>query len=301
MKMSRALSVLPFIALLAGCAGVSFEPPAVKWLSLLPSDSGIIIKARVRAVEPVLGSLFQAFSLSDKDAGEIIRRTRDIYLGIIESEEAMPDFSIILVGDFPQAAAALFTPAKGWKKNRSYWTHDETGIQIALPEAAGRTSPHARALFVSRGHIEEMLKAFGSPGTAERAGLPTEAEKEFDVSDLVVYMPHPGKSGIAGSGVNLNQFPIKNIWFTLERTVEGGTDRYLVSGVFTLDTADRAGKFISLLKLLLLGIIKKENLDAIDSLKNDTFIRAEDEYVRLSGLRLEVSDLAKLMTAVTAP
>lgn len=304
MKKSWIFVCLASMAVLAGCATVPVSPPAQVWREVLPAESDIIIKARAAATAPLLAELMKIFGLTARDSGEILNRTREVYAGIRQGSGNLPDFSIILTGNFPKAASALFSPAKGFTKIDSpftYWRHGLTGLQVALPNPRpGMAASGNRALFASQGRIEEMLAAYiGPASSAVGMGneLPVELQKEFDVSDLVFYMPYPGKSFLADSGTNLDKFPIRGLWVTLDSSPGAGDSMFVLSAVVTLDSEDRAKKFIPLLKLLLLGMMKKNGVDAMSSLKNDAAVTVEGGQVRLAGLMVKAEDLAKIFAA----
>jgi hypothetical protein len=206
----------------------------------------------------------------------LLNRSESLFFALSGDDIGQPALHIILTGDFPPVLSRSAISGEGsWDKvygKVPYWQNRTDGSQVAVP-AGG-------IIFFSPRNIDALIRNYlASP----EPRLPEEAEKEFDISDLVVYVNDPGPVLLKDFPVDPETFPMRSLWFSVLALGDG----YHVSGVFQLDSNENARRMALLSKLLFVGWIKQYGFADFREIKDTLDIRAEGSKVRLDGLRMD--------------
>jgi hypothetical protein len=292
-KHSIIAAVLGPIAafLLFSCASapefISEERP----VHFLPASSQVLGKINAVSNEALFGEIIGVFLGGENTPGEAaelrkaLGRTENVYFAYNRTKAGMKaDFSIIIQGRFPKGITeSLIKKEEGWEKQSSdpvWYKNALTGLEFAVPEKG--------LIFFSTGLLEEMLLRFVSRRPADIA---YEALKEFEVSDIVLYVGDPASGLLEGLPVDTGKFPLESIWFAL---FTSGFE-YRLSGVFLLTDEKKAQAMAMLSKILMIGWFRQNKLGTMEELKEQLSIAAAGASVRISGVYLDDAEVLRLL------
>lgn len=289
-----SLLIIPVAVLIAtGCVSIPKEAPGELYIGMMPDTTSVYMKLNVaRNIELAATILkpIQEGQLEETTDGnlldeQLLERTDAIYGGFSTSPDGASGFSIAAVGRFPTGIISCnlnqSDDLEHRRKPNELWEATDGSFKIAFP------APYI--LCLSTLDIEDMITRFKE---RQRHPLPEEVRREFDISDLVVYMPAPGKSTVfdTGTGPSIGSLPIEGLWLTMYSTMEG----YRTSIVFNV-TPKRANQVAMLARILVIGILRSANIEAVSQLNEGVEVTAFQDTVRVTGLVLSTADIATLL------
>ncbi len=333
-----ALAVIA-LASAVGCATISRET-SEDWTVLLPADCAayfsLHLSARNRGiVAEIAGELMYprqrhsdvkahprqdsaVHAPSSFDWMAALDRTDRFYGACKVGLDTSPIFYIAAGGRFPAVAIRYgLSHSDEWKRmelprasrltrrgartDGIYWINRGNPLQVYLTRDS--------ALLVSTEDIRPMIELYrtGLRRTASRSSysgntlpslLPSTILQEMDTSDMVVYFPLLGGNPLLSpAGVSL---PAGNAWIVVERNGEEAGEGFAIRGHFVL-LDETAGKgFTRVLKLLLLYLLKKGEVEDFSKrLRKLNFVQ-RGAMVRISGLTLSSDDLVRIVRGVLA-
>ena len=209
-------------------------------------------------------------------------------------------------------------PRRGARSDGIYWINRSVPLQVYLTKDS--------ALLVSTDDIRPMIELYrrGLHRTASRSSysgntlpslLPSTVLQEMDTSDMVVYFPLLGGNPLLGpAGASL---PAGEAWIVARRNGEGPNgdqkgsssdqegsnsdqEGFAIQGHFVLLDETVGEGFTRVLKLLLLYLLKKGEVEDFSKrLRKLEFVQ-RGTLVRVSGLTLSSDDLVRLVRGVLA-
>ena len=301
MRTAAAAAVTVFLSvLMLSCASapefVSVERP----VHFLPDNPQMVGKMNAVSNEVLFSEIIGTFlsggffndgdmtdNLSGNDEGlqKALGRTENVFFAFNNPENGGERiFSLIIQGKFPRGITeSMIKKEEGWEKQSSsprWYKNTISGMEFAVPEK--------NMIFFSTGKLDEMLRRYTS---GSRAQISYEALKEFEVSDIVLYVGNPASGLLKGMPVDTEKFPLSSMWFTLFQS----RDMYRLSGVFLLSDEKKAKAMAMLSKILMVGWFRQNKLGTMEELKEQLVIAAAGASVRLSGVYLDSAEVMRLM------
>jgi hypothetical protein len=272
------------LSLFTGCATApAAKKPGAAYIGMMPEQSDMFCKLRITENRKLARELYEVIN----DAGELPQqfwdRTDDVYMGITRTSAVMPRFSVAAVGNYPPALIkSNLNQTEEWelhKSEYSYFQHRRDPIQIAVVDTM--------LICLSNGHIQPMLERYDRRAVHP---LPEEVRREFDISDVVVYIPNPGSGeGEAILPTEGREIPIQSLWITLV----GLGEEYEASVVFEVEDEKKGRQVAMLSRLLLVAWLRKTDIGDISSLKEEVTVESFGKRVRIQGLRLDREEILK--------
>jgi hypothetical protein len=277
--------------LLFSCASSPEFTSVERPVHFLPDSSQVLGKINAVSNEALFHEIISLFVGGENTPGEAadlqkaLGRTENVFFAYNRTQPGMKaDFSIIIQGRFPKGITeSIIKKEEGWEKQSSapaWYKNARTGLEFAVPEKG--------LIFFSTGLLEEMLLRFAS---RRPAGIAYEALKEFEVSDIVLYIGDPASGLLEGLPVDTGKFPLKSMWFTL---FTSGFE-YRLSGVFVLTDGKKAEAMAMLSKILMIGWFRQNKLGTMEELKEQLSIAAVGASVRISGMYLDDAEVLRLL------
>ncbi len=328
----RVLWALAVIVLASsvGCATISRET-SEDWTVLLPADCAAYFSLHLSAGNRgIVADIADELAYARQRHSDVkayprqrsasfdwlaaLDRTDRIYGGCKAPLDTSPVFYVAAGGRFPAVAIryglshsdkwkrmelprASRLPRRGGRTDGIYWINRANPLQVYLTRDS--------ALLVSTGDIRPMIELYrtGLRRAASRSSysanalpslLPSTVLQEMDTSDMVVYFPSLGGNPLLSpAGVNL---PVGNAWIVANRDQEG----FAIQGHFVLLDETGGKGFTRVLKLLLLYLLKKGEVENFSNrLRKLEFVH-RGTHVRVSGLTLSSDDLVGLVRGVLA-
>ncbi|MEW5814364.1 MAG: hypothetical protein AB1798_03075 [Spirochaetota bacterium] len=278
------LTLLAAIFLLFGCASVPRLPPFEESIDFLPDDCSMYLKIDVRKNTNIVKKLLVS-AMGESLLEFALKRTDTFFAGLKLSGNGNSIFYLVARGNYPKGALELKLGSdKNWKKVKGllqFWNNSNTGIELAIPQSG--------MIWVTNESVEKIGQRYQGHS---RIKMPEELRREFGVSDIVLFIPKPGKETLLQLPVDSGQFPLKAVWFTFLHT---RGEFYTVYGVFEMASEKDAVLLAGLSKLMLVVWMRKEGIGDIKTLPRSVEIKVDGNYVRIGGIVLAEDDLYKII------
>ena len=289
-KLLPAAAAFTVAILVLSCASapeyVSVERP----VHFLPADAQLIGKINAESNEVLFREIIGVFLSGgnfdgqEADLQKALSRTENVFFAFSRGQAGNSGFSIIIQGRFPRGITeSLIKKEEGWEKQSSspaWYRNTLSGLEFAVPERD--------MIFFSTGKLKEMLTrhAAGRP-----AAITYEALKEFEVSDIVLFLGNPASGLLEGLPVDTGKFPLSSMWFSLFKSQAG----YRFSGVFLLSDEKKASAMAMLSKILMVGWFRQNKLGTMEQLKEQLEITPQGASVRITGIYLDPPAVLRLL------
>jgi hypothetical protein len=285
-----ALAVI--LGIYTGCATAPQQQPASSLIDILPADQTVYLKMDAQSTMSMMGRFLSGNNELEGMLGEAMDRTDLVLvsLHIVDGEER--GFSLVASGAYPKGIIeSRLNRDKAWSRKKgefTYWQNDELALQLFFPER--------NVIAVSNVDVEGIYRR---TGTGDRYSLPRELRHELDISDLVFFMPDPGREIVSSLGRGGKSYPIRMIWVTLyggKKNPEG----YTMSTVFLMDDEENALKFSKVARLLIAALMMREEVGDINALRENMEVYLDGNHVRLENIPVTREDLARFFTTTIA-
>ncbi len=304
------VSCIPILLLLlAGCATAVKQLPGEYYIGMMPEESSYLLKIDVRNNRSLTELLLQPSLNGEALPSQLVDRISNAYMAVqpasssASSPFAAPVISLTATGQFPTGIISTNLDRENeWEKRSNhitYWYNKKLLLELALPER--------NLLCLSTKNVGAMVDRYNKRKTMR---IPEEVRREFDISDVVVYIPDPGADMLAQGGgagaVGFNaDLPIDAVWITLFSPVED-TKRsetaqnsnhaelsYDVALVFKVADPSKTKQLTLISRLFIVAWMKQADIGDISTLREKISITAGGDHVRIEGLELTVAEIAK--------
>jgi hypothetical protein len=278
--MTAALALIIF----GGCATApDIKKPGEVYIGMMPEESSVLFKLNVAENRELARDIYELVNEAAELPPQFWNRTSDVYAGIAPSTMVLPELSVVAVGDYPPAIIKnSLNQSEGWdlqKDEYYYFLNPSSRLQLAVPDNT--------LVCLSNHNVQVMIERYERRAVHR---LPEEVRREFDISDMVLYIPKPGSEvGETSLPLQERELPISSLWVTLVRL--GG--EYEVSLVFRVENEKRGKQVAMLSRLLLVAWMRKTDVGDVSSLKEEVTVEATGNHVRIRGLRLDRKEILK--------
>jgi len=278
-------SILIVFALYTGCSTAPKTMPASSLIDILPEEQTVYLKMDVRSNLDLMGQIFNQKGDFGGMIGEAMARTDAVLVALTIPEDESREFSVVASGSYPKGIIeSRLKKDKTWKKEKKgfiHWKNEEMGLQMFFPEK--------NVIALSNGNIGRIADRISA---GERYSLPRELRHELDISDLVFFMPDPGKEIMSSVGGGSRIYPIRMIWVTMYNQS--------MDVVFLMDDEENAGKFSKVARLLIAALMMREEVGDIKELRKNMKVFVDGKNVRLEDIPVSTEDLQKIFAGSLA-
>lgn len=268
------------LGIYTGCATAPKQKPASSLIDMLPEEQTVYLKLDVGSNEDVVESLLSGEGNMDAMIGEAMSRTEVVLISMKLSEGSQRSFSLVASGRYPKGIIeSRLRKENAWKREKGefgYWQNSELGLQIYFPEK--------NIIVLSNGAVESVFHRISE---GELYSFPRELRHEFDISDLVFFMPDPGNEILSSVGGGKKIYPIRLIWVTIY-----GEE---MDVVFLMDNEENAKKFSKVAKLLVAALMMKEEVGDLAALRENMKMYLDGKNVRLEDIPITRNDLKSFL------
>ncbi len=301
---AAAVTLLLLLLLFSGCATAPTQLPGEYYIGMMPEESSYLLKIDVQNNRRLTELLLKPGLGGEALPPELVDRISNAYMGIQSARHsgsspfAAPSIFVTATGRFPAGIiSSNLDRDKEWEKRSNhitYWYNTKMMMELALPER--------NLLCISTKDVGAMVDRFRDRETMR---IPEEVRREFDISDVVVYIPEPGADMLAGGegegAVGFNaDLPIDAIWITLFSPVEdsgrpgpNSNLSYEVSLVFKVGDPSKTRQLTLISRLFIIAWMRQADIGDITELKDKISITAGGDHVRIEGLELTVEEIEK--------
>jgi len=259
--------------------------PASSLIDILPEEQTVYLKMDVRSNLDLMGQIFNQKGDFGGMIGEAMARTDAVLVALTIPEDESREFSVVASGSYPKGIIeSRLKKDKTWKKEKKgfiHWKNEEMGLQMFFPEK--------NVIALSNGNIGRIADRISA---GERYSLPRELRHELDISDLVFFMPDPGKEIMSSVGGGSRIYPIRMIWVTMYNQS--------MDVVFLMDDEENAGKFSKVARLLIAALMMREEVGDIKELRKNMKVFVDGKNVRLEDIPVSTEDLQKIFAGSLA-
>ena len=290
---------LPFffiiLAVITGCSTVPKTVSSSQTVNRLPENQTVYVKIDVHSNIEMLSAILNIEGIQEEALQAALERTSDVLFSLLLKENGDREFSFIATGEYPAGIVKrMLKKNDDWIKQGDripYWVNPALPLSLAVPDR--------RNILGTSGSTDLLLAEWEFPSAMD---IPRELRHELEISDLVFFMPSPGKT-VLDSVAGGRTYPIELIWITLfdPGVFESETDVYQLNAVFLMETEDDAAKFRIIARLLTAAIMRKENIGDIADLKNSVEVYHDGTFVRIQGIPVSSEDLITFLTGKLSP
>ncbi len=283
------------LAAITGCSTVPKTASLFQPVDRLPEDQTVYMKIDVHSNIEMLSSILNIGGIEEDVLQAALERTSDVLFSLLLKENGNREFSFIASGEYPAGIVKRkLKKNDDWVKQGDripYWVNPALPLRLAVPDR--------RHILGTNGSIDPLLAEWEFPSAMD---IPRELRHELEISDLVFFMPSPGKS-VLDNMAGGRTYPIELIWITLfdPGVFELKRDSYKLDAVFLMETEDDAAKFSKIARLLTAAIMRKENIGDIADLKSSVEVYYDGTIVRIQGIPVSLEDLITFLAGKLSP
>ncbi|NOY10103.1 MAG: hypothetical protein GXP33_14820 [Spirochaetes bacterium] len=282
-----ALSLFIILLSISSCATAPPMRASEDWFALLPSHSGIYIYLDKNRTAAMVENVLKSMDLFDNDIKFILSKTTKIYGAVDFSGDSEPVLSILTLGSYPSSLIGLrLSMNREWKRRKSirpYFVSGSNKMEISLPGN--------NVILISQGKIEEMLKNYQSPPVFK---MPMEVKNDLHSSDFLVFFPLFSEGTALNNNLSSMKTTVNELWLTGRRDGE----MFKLNGVFGLSSEKQAKLFAVVFKFIITAWLRQEKVQNIGKLLKSVVVKADGNFVRISGLKLPEKKITSLLTGM---
>ncbi len=234
-----------------------------------------------------------------------LEKTDQIYGACKVGQEKNPVFYLAAGGRFPVAAIRFgLSHGDDWehvelpktgrlpkRDNRmgdSYWISRRTPIQVYLTRES--------SMLACTEDIRPMIELYRDRlyhRTSSLASIiPAEVLEEMDISNMVVYFPSMSRNSLLSPAEV--ELPEGEVWMAAEGEGEG----FALRGRFVLRDETAGAGFTRAVKLLLLYLLKKIEVEDLGAKLRIIRVDAEGKQIRVDGLTLSSNEMMSFVRRI---